>query len=381
MSTRFLSKLFNPVAVAVIGASDRPRSVGSVVMRNLLAGGLTGPIMPVNPKQKAVAGVMAYSDVISLPEIPDLAVICTPPPTVPGIIRNLGERGTNAAIVLTAGLHNQKDEAGTSLQIRMQEAARAHSLRILGPNCLGLMNPSVGLNASFAHAMASPGKVAFVTQSGALSTAILDYAKSNEIGLSCFVSLGNGADVDFGDLLDYLAADPNTGAILLYMESIKDAPKFMSAARAASMNKPVLAVKAGRVPEGARAAMSHTGSLAGSDDVFESALKRAGILRVQTIPELFDAVETLGLAKFSTGDRLAILTNGGGPAVMATDALVLRGGRLATLGENTVSKLDKVLPSTWSRAIRSTLLGTHRRSAMSMHSRFCRALPNAMQFS
>ena len=357
MSTRFLNHMFNPSAVAVIGASDRPHSVGATVMRNLLAGGLAGPIMPVNPKHRAVAAVMAYPDVKSLPETPDLAVICTPPPTVPGIIQDLGARGVRAAIVLTAGLDNQKEGSGTSLQDAMQSAARPYLLRILGPNCIGLMNPSVGLNASFAHAIAAKGKVAFVTQSGALSTAVLDYAKSNGIGLSCFVSLGNSADVDFGDMLDYLATDASTGAILLYMESIKDAPKFMSAARAAAMNKPVLAVKAGRVPEGARAAMSHTGALAGADDVFEAALKRAGILRVQTIPELFDAVETLGLAKFSAGDRLAILTNGGGPAVMATDALVLRGGRLAALEKCTVAKLDEVLPATWSRANPVDIIG------------------------
>lgn len=357
MSTRFLNYMFNPSSVAVIGASDRPHSVGGVVMRNLLVGGISGPIMPVNPKHKAIAAVMAYPDVKALPEVPDLAVICTPPPSVPGIIRNLGELGTRAAVVLTAGLENQKDQSGASLQDSMLAAARDYGTRILGPNCLGLMNPAAGLNASFAHALAAPGRVAFVTQSGALSTAVLDYARSNEIGLSSFVSLGNGVDVDFGDVLDYLGADPSTGAILLYIESIKDAPKFMSAARAATMAKPVLAVKSGRVPEGARAAMSHTGALAGSDDVFETALKRAGILRVQTIPELFDAVETLALAKFNAGNRLAILTNGGGPAVMATDALVLRGGRLATLGEDTLAKLDSVLPANWSHANPVDIIG------------------------
>lgn len=357
MSTRYLNYMFNPSSVAVIGASDRPQSVGGVVMRNLLVGGITGPIMPVNPNHKAVAAVMAYPDVKSLPEIPDLAVICTPPPSVPGLIRDLGERGTRAAVVLTAGLENQKDPSGLALQDSMLLAARPFGLRILGPNCLGLMNPAVGLNASFAHALAARGKVAFVTQSGALSTAVLDYARSNEIGLSSFVSLGNGVDVDFGDVLDYLAADPSTGAILLYIESIKDAPKFMSAARGATMNKPVLAVKSGRVPEGARAAMSHTGAMAGSDDVFETALKRAGILRVETIPELFDAVETLGLARFGTGNRLAILTNGGGPAVMATDALVLRGGRLATLVKDTLAKLDSVLPANWSHANPVDIIG------------------------
>lgn len=357
MSVRHLEHMFRPSSVAVLGASDRHRSVGAVVMRNLLAGGFTGPIMPVNPKRKAVAAVMAYPDVQSLPETPELAVICTPPATVPGLIRDLGQRGTKAAIVLTAGLDLAKDEAGKTLQELTREAARPHLLRILGPNCVGLMLPSIGLNASFAHAISLPGKVAFVTQSGALSTAVLDYARSNEIGLSSFVSLGNSVDVDFGDVLDYLAGDPATGAILLYIESIRDATKFMSAARAAAMNKPVLAVKAGRVPEGAKAAMSHTGALAGSDDVFDAALRRAGILRVESINELFDAVATLGLVKPVAGDRLVVLTNGGGPGVMTTDALVRGGGRMAALSDDTLDRLDKVLPDNWSRGNPVDIIG------------------------
>jgi len=350
MSTLYLNYLFNPSSVAVIGASDRPQSVGAVVMRNLLAGGLAGPIMPVNPKRRAVAAVLTYPDVKALPVTPELAVICTPAAAVPGIIADLGERGTRAAIVLSAGLDSRGDGSSATYQDLMLSAARQHRVRILGPNCIGLMNPSIGLNAGFAHAMAAPGKVAFVTQSGALSTAVLDYARSNAIGLSSFVSLGNSADVDFGDVIDYLAADDSTGAILLYIETIRDAAKFMSAARAAAMNKPVVAVKSGRVPEGARAALSHTGAMAGSDDVVDAALRRAGILRVETIPELFDTVGTLGLAKPVRGDRLAIITNGGGPGVMAMDALVLRGGRPATLGNGTLAELDKVLPRHWSRA-------------------------------
>lgn len=357
MSTLYLNYLFNPSSVAVIGASDRPQSVGAVVMRNLLAGGLAGPIMPVNPKHRAVAAVLTYPDVKALPVTPELAVICTPAAAVPGIIADLGERGTRAAIVLSAGLDSRGDGSSATYQDLMLSAARQHRVRILGPNCIGLMNPSIGLNAGFAHAMAAPGKVAFVTQSGALSTAVLDYARSNAIGLSSFVSLGNSTDVDFGDVIDYLAADESTGAILLYIETIKDAPKFMSAARAAAMNKPVVAVKSGRVPEGARAALSHTGAMAGSDDVVDAALKRAGILRVETIPELFDTVGTLGLAKPVRGDRLAIITNGGGPGVMAMDALVLRGGRPATLSNGTLAELDKVLPRHWSRANPVDIIG------------------------
>ncbi len=357
MSIRHLEHLFHPASVAVIGASDRPHSVGAVVMRNLLSGGFAGPIMPVNPKHQAVAAVMAYRDVKSLPIVPDMAVICTPPATVPGLIRELAERGTRAAIVLTAGLELMKDSSGHDLQESLRESARPKLLRVLGPNCVGLVAPGIGLNASFAHSMAQPGGVAFVTQSGALSTAVLDYAQSNDVGLSYFVSLGNKVDVDFGDVLDYLAGDEGTKAILLYIESINDAPKFMSAARAAAMTKPVLAIKAGRVPEGAKAALSHTGAMAGSDDVFDAALRRAGILRVSTIDELFDAVETLGLAKPLVGDRMVILTNGGGPGVMATDALVLAGGRLASLSPATLAKLDAALPRNWSRGNPVDIIG------------------------
>lgn len=357
MSSVQLDKMFNPSSVAVIGASTRPGSVGWVVMRNLLAGGFAGPVMPVNPKHLAVGGVIAYPDVASLPVVPDLAVICTPPATVPGLIADLGRRGSKAAVILTAGLDLMKDSSGRSLQDSLLQTLRAQQMRILGPNCVGLISPRIGLNASFAQEMAMPGRVAFVTQSGALSTAVLDYARSNEIGISYFVSLGNKVDVDFGDVLEYLADDQQTQAILLYIESIKDAPKFMATARAATMNKPVLAIKAGRVPEGAKAAMSHTGAMAGSDEVFDAALRRAGILRVDSIDQLFDAVETLGLAKPPRGERLVILTNGGGPGVMATDALILAGGKLACLSADTLAQLDAVLPANWSRGNPVDIIG------------------------
>ncbi|MDH3676119.1 MAG: CoA-binding protein, partial [Anaerolineae bacterium] len=310
MTIRNLEFLFKPRSVAVVGASTRPRSVGATVMRNLLNGGFEGPIMPVNPKYKAVAGVLAYPDIAHLPEPPDLAVICTPPQTIPGLIAELGARGTRAAILITAGLDRERDERGQSLQQAALAAAQPYLMRLLGPNCVGLMMPALGLNASFAHTDPLPGKLAFVTQSGGLVTAVLDWAKSNGIGFSSFVSLGNCADVDFGDVLDYLGSDPATRAILLYIEAIEDARKFMSAARAASRNKPVIAVKAGRVPEGAKAAASHTGAMAGADDVYEAALRRAGILRVDTIEDLFDAVETLARARPLPGERLTIVTNG-----------------------------------------------------------------------
>lgn len=349
MTVRNLQFLFRPKAVALIGASDRTSSVGATVMRNLLEAGFDGPIWPVNPKHSVVAGRLAYRSVADLPAVPELAVICTPPAAVPKLIAELGERGTRAAIVLSAGLAQGRIEDGRTISAAMLEAARPNLLRILGPNCVGLLVPGIGLNASFAPAQALPGKIAFVSQSGALTTAMLDWARSNGVGFSHFISLGDSADVDFGDVLDYLGSDPDTRAILLYIESITAARKFMSAARAAARNKPVIAVKAGRVPEGAKAAMSHTGALAGSDDVYDAALARAGILRVASTLELFDAAETLARAKPLRGNRLAILTNGGGPGVMATDAVIAGGGRLAKFSENTLSMLDAVLPATWSR--------------------------------
>lgn len=357
MSVRNLEHLFKPKSVAVFGASIRPRSVGATVMHNLLHSGFEGPIMPVNPKYRAVAGVLAYPDVHSLPETPDFAVLCTPPATVPGLIKELGDRGTRAVAVLTAGLDQEDGAANGTIQQAMLDAARPNLVRILGPNCLGIVLPHIGLNASFAHTSVQPGKIAFVSQSGALATSVLDWAKSSGIGFSCFVSLGNGADVDFGDTIDYLASDPDTQSILLYIESVKEPRKFMSAARAAARNKPVIAVKAGRMMEGARAAASHTGALAGADDVFDAALRRAGVLRVKTIEALFDAVETLARAKPLYGERLTIFTNGGGPGVMATDALVEGGGKLAALSEETITTLDAALPATWSRGNPVDIIG------------------------
>jgi acetyltransferase len=357
MSIHNLEFMFKPRSVAVVGASTQPHSVGLMIMRNLLAGDFAGPIMPVNPKYKAVAGVLAYPDIKSLPEPPDLAILCTPPPTIPGLITELGGRGTRAAVVITAGLNLERDPHGQTWQQAMLEAAKPYLLRILGPNCVGLMIPGLGLNASFAHTNPLPGKIAFVTQSGGMATAVLDWAKSDGIGFSHFISLGNSADVDFGDILDYLGGEPTTRAILLYIEAITEARKFMSAARAAARNKPIIAVKAGRVAEGARAAASHTGALAGEDNVYEAALRRAGILRVDTIEALFEAVETLARARPLTGDRLTIVTNGGGPGVMATDALILGGGRLATLSEETVKRLDSFLPPNWSHSNPVDIIG------------------------
>jgi acetyltransferase len=359
MSVRNLESLFKPTSVAVIGASNSPQSVGGVVLRNLLKGGFSGPIMPVNPKYQAVAGVLTYPDVEHLPVTPDLAVICTPPATVPELVDQLGRRGTRGVIVITAGLAEQELSDGRSLQRAMLDAARPYLVRVLGPNCVGLLVPGLALNATFAHTDLSPGSLAFVSQSGGFCTATLDWAKAKGIGFSHFISLGNSADIDFGDVLDYLGSAPETTAILLYMESIgaDEARKFMSAARSAARNKPVLAIKAGRNAEGARAAASHTGALAGVDNVYDAALRRAGILRVFTLDELFDAVETLARARPLRGERLGILTNGGGPGVVATDALIADGGQLADLSDQTIGRLHELLPGTWSRANPVDMIG------------------------
>lgn len=357
MSIRNLEHLFRPQSVAVIGASETPRSVGATVLHNLVEGKFAGAIMPVNPKYRELAGIKVYPTVASLPTVPELAVICTPPTTVPDLIGELGARGTKAVVVITAGLGAVKNPEGRTLKEAMLAAAKPHLLRILGPNCVGLLVPGLGLNASFAHTSALPGKIAFVSQSGALVTAVLDWAKPRGIGFSKFVSLGDSSDVDAGDVLDYLGSDAETHSILLYLESIKAARKFMSASRAAARNKPVIVVKAGRMTEGAKAAASHTGALAGSDDVYDAAIRRAGMLRVTSTEDLFDAVETLARTRPLFGDRLAILTNGGGPGVMATDALILGQGRLAELTQETLRKLDAVLPANWSRGNPVDIIG------------------------
>lgn len=315
MSSRNLEYLLAPHSVALIGASDRPQSVGATVMRNLLAGGFDGPIWPVNLRHATVAERRAYRSVADLPAAPELAVICTPARSVPKLITELGERGTRAAIVISAGMDAPAPSGVGSLSTAMLAAAKPYTLRILGPNGMGMLLPRIGLNASFAHTQALPGKLAFIAQSGTLTTAMLDWARTMQVGFSCFLSLGDAADVDFGDLLDAFCHDPHTTAILLYVESITAARKFMSAGRAAARNKPVIVVKAGR----------H----AGDDGVYDAAFRRAGMLRVNTTRELFDAAETLARMKPLFGERLAIVSNGRGPALMAVDALIGGDGELA----------------------------------------------------
>jgi acetyltransferase len=356
MSVRNLDKMFGPRSVALVGATPRRGSVGAVLARNLRRAGFAGPVMLVNPHHKRIGGAEVFHDVASLPQAPDLAVIATPPDNVPELVAELGARGTRAAIVITAGF-GELGEEGKRLQERALAAAQPYLLRLVGPNCVGVMVPRVKLDATFSHIAALPGDLGFVSQSGAMITAVLDWAAPRGIGFSHVVSLGDMADVDFGDMLDYLAADVGTRAILLYVEAIGHARKFMSAARAAARAKPVLVVKTGRFAEGARAAYSHTGALAGSDAVYEAAFRRAGILRVDTMAELFDAVETLALTRQQEGDRLAIVTNGGGPGVLATDALIAEGGRLAALAPPTLARLDAALPPTWSHGNPVDIIG------------------------
>jgi acetyltransferase len=342
LSIRHLDQLLCPTSVAVVGASDRAGSVGATVWRNLRGGPFAGAVWAVNPRPKAIGGEPVFARVADLPQVPQLAVICTPPATAARLVEELGRLGTRAAVVMTAGLDATQKQA-------MLDAARPHLLRVLGPNCLGLLTPHLGLNASFAHTDALAGELAFVSQSGALVTAVLDWAKSRRIGFSHLISIGERADVDFGDLLDHLASDARTRSIMLYIESIEAPRKFMSAARAAARNKPVIVVKAGRAGHGVKAAASHTGALAGSDIVFDAAIRRAGMLRVESLQDLFMAAETLARFGRNSDDTLTLMTNGGGAGVMAADAAALAGVPLRELGAGLRDRLDALLPPTWSR--------------------------------
>jgi len=347
MSVRNLRQLFAPKSVALVGASERPGSVGATVLRNLLEGGFGGTLYPVNPKYDSLAGREVWHDVGKLPQAPELAIICTPPSTIPGIVRTLGELGTRAVIVMTGGLSTARDHRGRSIRQAMLDAANPFLIRILGPNSFGLLAPGIGLNASIAEGGAAKGRIAFVSESGALMTGVLDWARTRGIGFSSFISLGDSADVDFGDVLDYLASDPGTGAILLHVESLRYARKFMSAARAAARSKPTLMLKAGRSLESASAAACLSGVLARPDDVYDAAIRRAGMLRAYTTGQLFAAVETLARAKPLYGEHLAILGNGAGPVILAGDALQYGGGTQARLGDDTVARLRELVPE-WS---------------------------------
>lgn len=350
MTIRNFDHLLAPKSVALIGASATPGSIGRIVADNLHKGGFPGPIWLINPKRSEIDGKPCFSSIAALPSAPDLAVIATPPASIPALIAELGERGTRAAVVISAGVTRE-------LRSAMLNAAKPHLLRIQGPNCLGLLVPGIGLDASFCQRMPPAGDLALVSQSGALITAIVDWASGRGIGFSHVVSLGDMADADFGDFLDYLAGDTKSRAILLYIEQVTNAPKFMTAARRASRVKPVIVIKAGRHAEGARAAMSHTGALAGSDAGYDAAFRRAGLLRVTELEDLFEAAESLARLPRLDGERLAILTNGGGAGVLAADRLADLNGRLATLSPELIASLDGALPPTWSKGNPVDIIG------------------------
>jgi acetyltransferase len=342
-----LDVFFRPKNVAVIGATENPGSVGRTTFWNLIGTPFGGTVFPVNPKRSNILGIKAYPSVRDVPAEVDLAVIVTPAPSIPGIIRECGELGVSGAVVISAGF-KETGPAGAALEAKLLEAARETGIRVIGPNCLGVMAPLSGLNATFARGIARPGNVGFISQSGALCTAVLDWSLKELVGFSAFLSVGAMVDVGWGDLIDYLGNDPRTRSILIYMESVGDARSFLSAAREVALSKPIIVIKAGRTAAGGKAAASHTGALTGSYDVLEAAFRRSGVLQVNNISDLFNMAEVLAKQPRPKGPRLTIVTNAGGPGVLATDALISAGGELTVLSQETIDKLSVFLPAAWS---------------------------------
>jgi acetyltransferase len=351
-----LDHFFRPNSVAVIGATETPGSVGRTILWNLVSSPFGGTVFPVNPKRPSVLGIKAYASVEEVPAQVELAVIVTPAASVPSVIASCVRARVPAALIISAGF-KEAGPAGVELERRVLADARSAGMRIIGPNCLGVMSPVTGVNATFARGIARPGRVAFISQSGALLTAILDWSLREQVGFSGFVSTGSMLDVGWGDLIDYFGRDPRTSSILLYMESIGDARSFLSAAREVALSKPIIVIKAGRSEQAAKAAASHTGSLAGSDEVLDAAFRRCGVLRVSTIGELFNMAEILSKQPRPRGPGLTIVTNAGGPAVLATDALIAGGGELVQLEPETKQALDAILPAAWSHANPIDVLG------------------------
>ncbi len=350
-----LDTLFSPRSVAVVGASERPGSVGRSVLWNLLSSPFGGTVFPVNSKRANVLGIKAYPKVSDVPDEVDLVVITTPADTVPDLVAESVEVGIPSGIVISAGF-KEHGEHGKDLERQISEIIRG-KMRLIGPNCLGVMNPLKGLNATFAHSVARPGNVAFISQSGALCTAVLDWSLRENVGFSAFVSIGSMLDVNWGDLIDYFGNDSRTQSIVIYMESIGDARSFLSAAREVSLSKPVIVIKAGRTAQAAKAAASHTGSLTGSDEVLDAAFRRVGVLRVNSIADIFFMSDVLAKQPRPRGNRLCIVTNAGGPGVLATDALVAGGGELAELSPETMKAFDEILPAQWSHNNPVDILG------------------------
>ena len=356
MGPHTLDKFFSPNSIAVFGASDRPQAVGTLVYQNLMSGDFKGSIFAINPKHQVVNGNPCFPTIQAIHESVDLAVIATPASTVPDVIKACGEHGVKAAIVLSAGF-SESGAQGRELQKSMLDSAHRYNLHVIGPNCLGVMRPTIGLNATFSKNSALSGDIALVSQSGALCTAILDWATTQQVGFSAIVSLGDAADVDFGAILDFLALDIRTRSILLYVEGIRNARRFISGLRIASRMKPVIVVKAGRHAEGSKAATTHTGALVGIDDVFDAALRRAGAVRAMSIEQLFSAAEILASGYKLSGNRLVIITNGGGPGVMATDRAVELDVNIPELSSKTITRLNNVLPEQWSHGNPVDILG------------------------
>ena len=350
-----LDPLFSPRSVAVVGATERMGSVGRSVLWNLLSNPFGGTVFPVNSKRPSVLGIKAYPSVSALPDKVDLVVVTTPADTVPDVLAESVAAGIPAGIVISAGF-KESGEHGKELEAHISKIIRG-KMRLIGPNCLGVMNPVRGLNATFAHTIARPGNVAFISQSGALLTAILDWSLRENVGFSSFVSTGSMLDVTWGDLIDYFGSDPRTNSIVIYMESIGDASAFLSAAREVSLAKPIIVIKAGRTAQAAKAAASHTGSLTGSDEVLDAAFRRSGVLRVNSISDIFFMSDVLAKQPRPRGNRLCILTNAGGPGVLATDALVAGGGELADLSPQTMQAFDEILPAQWSHNNPVDILG------------------------
>ena len=357
MAIKKLDSIFKPKRIALIGVSNNPDSVGGITLRNLVGGGFNGVVYPVNPKREAVFGIPCYPDVKSLPKTPDLAVIMTAAKWVPQLVRECGEAGVHGLIIMSAGF-KEAGEEGKKLEAQVkEEKSKFPDMRVIGPNCLGILVPGLNMNVSFADGMPKKGHVAFISQSGALCTSVLDWAYDSNIGFSYFVSIGNSMDVNFGDLIDYFGQDPNTKSIVLYVESLSNARTFMSAARAFSREKPIIVYKSGRFPESAAAAASHTGALASEDSIYDAVFRRAGLARVYDFGNIFDFTDLVGRRRIPKGNRLAIVTNAGGPGVMATDSLISWGGKLVKLSEETMQKLNDYLPPFWSHGNPIDVLG------------------------
>lgn len=356
MVTTNLDKIFNPKTVAIIGASDVEGSVGYAIVKNFTQSGYTGKVYFVNIRKPEILGVKTYPSVDQIPDTIDLAMIATPAKIVPSVMEECGKAQVKGVIIVSAGFKEIGPE-GRALELKLLEVAKKYGVRVIGPNCIGVLRPRINLNATFLDKMPKPGNVAFLSQSGALGSAILDWAIHENIGFSNFVSVGSMLDVDFGDLIDYFGSDPKTKSILMYVEGITEARKFMSAARHFARTKPIIVVKSGKFSESAQAAASHTGSLSGEDGIYDAAFKRAGVVRVNEIADLFNAAEVLGTQPLPQGPRLAIITNAGGPGVMATDSLIAQGGKLAKLDKKSIDSLNAVLPPFWSHGNPIDVLG------------------------